>query len=64
MNFRWRAIGQAPVWPLSIIETEVVPQPGPQVRHNGIVLEVDFLVLDAAPQTFNKDIAPEASESS
>ena len=42
--------------PLNIVEAEVVVQPTVKSEPVGVVHQIDVLILDAAPQTLNKDV--------
>ena len=55
MHLRRCSVAQALVQALLVIEVEVVVQPRIQFRNGAIVQEVDVLVLDRAPQAFDKD---------
>ena len=56
VHLSWRSIAQALMWPLVIVELEVAVQSRLQVWDVSIVVEVDVLVLDRAPQAFDEDI--------
>ena len=56
MDHGWGAVVQTLVRALVIVELEVVVQPVFQGRHSRILLHIDVLVFDRAPQAFNKDI--------
>ena len=41
---------------LVIVELEVISQTRRQSRHSAIVIEIDMLILDAAPEALNEDV--------
>jgi hypothetical protein len=47
MNFGWRAVLQTLVRVVVVIKVEVALQPNLQLRHRGIVLQVNVFVLGA-----------------
>lgn len=51
-----RFLSQGLVWPLAIVECEVICPPECQFDHVAISLEVDIFVLDAASATFDEDV--------
>jgi len=49
-------VAQCLMGPVLVVEPEVVPQPLHAREHIRIFLEIDFLVLDGAPQSFDEDV--------
>ena len=56
MNIGRSAIGQALMRPLIVVELEVVVQTRFQSRDRRILLDIEVLVFDAAPEALDKDI--------
>jgi hypothetical protein len=56
VHIRRRAVVQALVQALVVVEVEIAMQACFQRRHHVIVHEIEMLVLDRAPQPFDKDI--------
>ena len=56
MYFRGRPITQALMEPLVVIEDKVIGQAGDEGWHGRIFLQVNVLVLDAAPQALDKNV--------
>lgn len=54
-------VAQALVRPIVIVEPKIACQPGIQVGYRGVVLEVDVLVLDRAPQSLDEDVVERAA---
>ena len=44
------------MWTLAVVQNKVVAQAQQQLAHLGIALEVNVLVLDVAPESFNKNV--------
>ena len=49
------------VWPTLIEELKVTPQPRPHIGDGLVGAEVDLLVLDRAPEPFDKDVVAPAA---
>ena len=45
-----------PVRTFGVVEQKILAQPNHQFTHRGIAVEVDILVLDVAPQAFDKNV--------
>ena len=56
MNVSRHAVAKILVRPLVIVELEVVVESGGQVRYRSVLLDVDILVLDRAPEPLNEDV--------
>ena len=50
MNVSGRTVAEALVRPLAVVELEVVVESDSQVRHQSVLLDIDVLVLDRAPE--------------
>jgi len=46
------------MWASAVVEGQIPANPGPGLGHAGIGPQVDFLVLDAPPQTLDEDVVP------
>jgi hypothetical protein len=57
------AVAQSLAGPLAVVESEVLGQPEQKLRQTGIALEVDVLVLNAAPQALDDDVVQGAATS-
>ena len=49
MLFRRRAIVETLMWSFMVVEIEIGGQPGVQLAHRVILVEIDVLTFDAAP---------------
>ena len=55
------AIPQRLMNPLHVVEEEVPAQAPAGVRDHGVLMEIDFLILDRSPETFHKDVVVHAA---
>ncbi len=53
---RRRSVAQRLMRPLPIVKMEVVPQVDDRLRYIAIVLQVDFFVLHAAPESLYENV--------
>ena len=50
------AVPQRLMWPLVVVEGEILRQPKQQLGKARVALEVDVLVLDRAPEPLDEDV--------
>jgi hypothetical protein len=56
MDLRWRPIGQALMWPFTVVEREVACEARFQRWDAGIVGQVHVFLRDRPPSPFDKDM--------
>ena len=56
MHLLRRAIAERLVWPPSIVAFKPRIQPGAQLRQRAVIAQVDFRVLEAAPEPLDEDV--------
>jgi hypothetical protein len=61
MDVGWRAIAQALVRPLAIVELDVAVEPVCDRRPGLVVVPLQVLVLHGAPQPLNKNVVKDPS---
>ncbi len=49
------------VWSFMVVEVEIGGQPGTQLRHRVILVEIDVFTFNATPQLFAEDVVEGAS---
>ena len=55
------AIVETLVWPFMVVEVEIVGQSSMQLAHGVVLVEIDVLTFDDAPQAFAEDVVEGAA---
>ena len=46
------------MWPFGIVKIQIATERRACFRHAGVGAQIDFLVLDGSPDTFDEDVVP------
>lgn len=63
INFMRRPVIQRLVRPLLVVEHKIIGKSPPCLRHHHVVVKIQLLVFDRAPEALDKDITPLPSSS-
>src|ERR1039458_970749 len=61
ISFVGGLVSKTRVWPVGVVEGEVAGDAGPRLGDGGVRVEVDFFVLDGAPESFDEDVVAPAA---